>query len=81
MGRRIKLWYSPGSGCAVCGSSDKGNLASPGFLSFGNLLCGPCLVVAGKYDPPLYALRAMERLGHLEHSRRAFREHGLAIHY
>ena len=80
MSRRIKLWYTPGSGCSVCGSKDKGNLASPGFLSF-ELACSACLLVGGKYDPPLYILKAMERLGWIEHSREAFRSKGLAVLY
>jgi len=82
MGRRWKVWYSVGTaGCAICGSKDKGDLASPGLGSFGNLWCAPCLVVGGKYDPSPSDLRVYERLGYLDDSREAFRRLGLRVAY
>jgi hypothetical protein len=81
MGRRHKIWYTPGVGCSICGSKHKGDLASPGFPSFGQLACGPCLVVGGKFDPPLHVLSSYERLGWLEDSRKVFRKKGLAVLY
>jgi len=80
MPRRWKLWFTPGTGCSICGSKDKGDVASPGFGSF-QTWCGPCLVVGGRHDPPLATLRIYERRGWLEHSRLAFREQGLRIFY
>jgi hypothetical protein len=81
MGKRFKIWYTPGDGCSICGSTTKGDVASPGFPSFGQLCCGPCLVVGGRYDPPMAALRRYKRLGWLESSRSAFRAQGLHVVY
>ena len=82
VGRRWKLWHTPGpSGCAICGSKEN-DLASPGFGgALTGLWCGPCLVVSGKVDASISDLRLMERLGWLENSRKAFRKRGMAVLY
>lgn len=79
MGRKHKIWVDPGTaGCGICGSKNKGGLASPGFLS-GMLCCESCLVVGDKIDVSPRRLRELESLGWLDHSRKAFRANGLVV--
>jgi hypothetical protein len=63
------LSFSPGNeGCYICGSTDKGDLQSPGFGSMGNLWCRPCLYVGGKIDARVDEMTYWQEAGWLKDS-------------
>ncbi|HVO86252.1 MAG TPA: hypothetical protein VMT23_00775 [Candidatus Binatia bacterium] len=66
------LSFSPGTtGCGCCGAKDQGDLQSPGWGSFGELWCRPCLYLSGKIRASALDVEEWEDLGWLEDSRDA----------